>query len=661
MNLLNNLKFKKKLILLILFPLIASLYFSLLNLGQLTEKRGRLTQIQALTSVTVANNALVHELQKERGATAVFIGSQGKKFTTELANQRADTDIAVANLNQQLLQFESDNSEVNRIIADVESSLAKLNDIRHRADNFSIKMSDAISYYTNQNKSMLSLTGFFSSISPTETVKNVLAYFNFLKAKELAGIERAVASGNFAKGKFSQAAFQKFIALIALQSSYLEQFEMNASPAAAQAFNNTLNDPAVLNVKKMRQVAISVGQHGPFNIDAADWFKNATLRINLLKEVESFQANEFVDAVNQLTSAANTAVMINLAIISTSFLVTIFIVFTILTNLLKQLRELSTTMDKVTQDHNLTIQAQVFSQDELGEVAVNLNKTLTTFSLAIAEINNSSNSLAASAEQSSIAINSSVESLLQQRDETAQVATAIEEMSSTVQEVSRHANEAMSSTHQVNDRAIESQTIVGNSLATINNLATEVTEIGALISGLHSTSAAITNVIDVIKSIAEQTNLLALNAAIEAARAGEQGRGFAVVADEVRTLAQRTQHSTIEIEDIINKLQSEADIANSKVAGTQQQADNSIEGAQQIELSLTSIVTSVSDVNMMIEQIATAAKEQVYVTEEINQKVNDIDIKATEITADAQNVSNAATEQVNIANNLKQLSAKFTV
>ena len=661
MNLLNNLVFKQKLILLVLIPLLATSYFSLSNLNALTSKQGQLENIQELISLTVANNALVHELQKERGATAVYLGSKGDKFSDELKEQRKLTNQAHINLNKKLKNFSSSHENVNKILSTIQSGLLKLDSIRASSDDLSIPLTKAISYYTTQHHHMLSLTSFLSVISPTETVGNAISYYAFLEAKERAGIERAVASGSFAKDAFTRAAFQKFINLVALQDSYLEQFTAKASLKNVNAYKNTLTNAAVVEVNRMREIAVSVGQNGPFNVDAGIWFKNATARINLLKEIENAVADEFIADIETLLNKANNNVIADLVIIILTFTLTIFIIYIILANLIKQLKEISITMEKVTENNDLTIQARVFGTDELGNIAKGLNKTLNTFSHAITEIKNNSVSLAASAQQSSIIVNNNVTSLQQQRDETAQIATAIEEMSATVQEVSRNANQAMSSTHQVNAKAIESQTVVGNSLAAINSLASEVSEIGSVISGLHSTTTNISNVIGVIKGIADQTNLLALNAAIEAARAGDQGRGFAVLADEVSTLAQRTQDSTIEIEEIINQLQSEANHANTMAIATQKRADESIDGAHQIELSLTGIVTAVSDINLMIEQIATAAEEQVSVTEEINKNVNDIDKKSAEVTSGAQDVSLASNEQVEIANNLEKLAAKFLV
>ncbi|MCP4987758.1 MAG: methyl-accepting chemotaxis protein, partial [Colwellia sp.] len=222
-----------------------------------------------------------------------------------------------------------------------------------------------------------------------------------------------------------------------------------------------------------------------------DWFNNATARINLLKDIENKLANEFISKTDNMLSDANTKVIANLIIIVIVFIITVFIAYTILTSLLKQLKEISSTMEKVSTTNDLTAQSNVFGSDELGELAKGLNKTLNTFSQAIIEIKNNSTSLVASAQQSSATVNANVYSLQQQKDETTQIATAIEEMSATVQEVSRNSNEAMSSTHDVNNQAIDSQTVVDKSLQTINELVKEVSEIGTLISGLHSTASNI--------------------------------------------------------------------------------------------------------------------------------------------------------------------------
>jgi len=661
MNILNNLAFKKKLFLLVLLPLICCLYFGTLNLVQTMDNRDKLSAGQEFLSLAIVNNSLVHELQKERGMTAVFVGSKGQKFANELKSQRRLTDQANAKMNQALSAFSSEKNEVNDIIAIITSELDKLDAMRNKIDSLSISLGEALGYYTKQNNKMLRLTGFFINISPKKVVKDALAYYNFIEAKERAGIERAVASGGFAENKFTATAFQKFISLNAKQETYLEQFLLNSSAQVKADFDNKMKNKAVVEVKRMRNIAMQAGQNGPFNIDASIWFKNSTTRINLLKEIENQQSTNFLKQVNDLLEQASNDFIFTIIILILALSLTIIVALSVLSNLLKQLAEITAAMTKAKDHQNLSVRAKVLSSDELGQVASALNETLNTFSQAIDQISNSSIQLSASAQQSATTVNNNSTSLQHQRDETAQVATAIEEMSVTVQEVSRNATDAMTAAHLVNNKAIESQTVVGDSLHTINGLVDEVNEISSLISGLHTTSATISSVVDVIKGVAEQTNLLALNAAIEAARAGEQGRGFAVVADEVRTLAQRTQASTVEIEAIVNKLQSETSNANTVISGSQERANNCIVEAQKIESSLTDIVVSISDVNSMIEQIASAAEEQVNVTEEINKNVSDIDAKSQEVTLGAQEVSKVATDQVSLASNLQALAAEFTI
>ena len=247
----------------------------------------------------------------------------------------------------------------------------------------------------------------------------------------------------------------------------------------------------------------------------------------------------------------------------------------------------------------------------------------------------------------------------QQRQQTEQVATAITEMTATVQEVASNANLAADSAQQADDNAKAGQKIVSDTVASINSLAGEIETGSNVINKLSNDAQSIGSVLDVIKGIAEQTNLLALNAAIEAARAGEQGRGFAVVADEVRTLASRTQQSTTEIEAMIDSLQVQARAAVQAITSGQEKAGVSVEQASNAGNSLNEITDSVATITSMNIQIATASEEQSAVAEEINQNVVNISHVA-ESNADASNqLSSSSQDLAQLASELQDLVSQF--
>jgi len=244
---------------------------------------------------------------------------------------------------------------------------------------------------------------------------------------------------------------------------------------------------------------------------------------------------------------------------------------------------------------------------------------------------------------------------------TTQVATAMSEMSATVQEVAHSAAGAAEAAENGRQEADTGQNVVRTSIAGIANLSSEVENAATVITKLAEGSEHISTVLDVINGIAEQTNLLALNAAIEAARAGEQGRGFAVVADEVRTLASRTHDSTLEIREMINMVQQSTHEAVNAMSKGQNAAKLSVDQSEAVGESLRSIINKVSEISDMTTQIASAAEQQSCTTEEINQNIETINMITSTTSETAANTAESSTEITEMASRLNSLVGQFKI
>ena len=316
---------------------------------------------------------------------------------------------------------------------------------------------------------------------------------------------------------------------------------------------------------------------------------------------------------------------------------------------------------KSVSEGDLRVNIEVGSDDEIGHMLSSVSAMVDRLRHMISEITSSTSTMTNSSNEMHDISELTNQGINQQQLQVDQVATAMNEMTATVQEVARHAQEAASSATQADNEAEQGRQVVDKTITSINSLATEIENAADTIKKVEADSIQIGTVLDVIKSIAEQTNLLALNAAIEAARAGEQGRGFAVVADEVRTLASRTQQSTQEIQEMIEQLQSGSQKAVTAMDSSQEKAQTTVVHATSAGSSLESITSKVKSISQMNFQIATAAEEQSAVSEEINKNIVEISQIAEQSVAGSQQTASASNGLSGIAKELENLVTQFKV
>ncbi len=299
--------------------------------------------------------------------------------------------------------------------------------------------------------------------------------------------------------------------------------------------------------------------------------------------------------------------------------------------------------------------------DELGQLQSSMQKMTVGLRELIGGIRDGVTQIASAAEQLSAVTEQTSAGVNSQKVETDQVATAMHEMTATVQEVARNAEEASEAAKAADLQARDGDRVVGEAVAQIERLASAVGSSTDAMNGLKRESDKIGSVLDVIKSVAQQTNLLALNAAIEAARAGEAGRGFAVVADEVRSLAQRTQQSTEEIEELISGLQSGTQQVAITLESSRDLTDSSVELTRRAGASLGSITRTVSAIQAMNQQIATAAEEQTAVAEEINRSVLNVRDVSEQTAAASEETAASSVELARLGGHLQSLVQRFRV
>ncbi|MFT5161831.1 MAG: methyl-accepting chemotaxis protein [Alteromonadaceae bacterium] len=662
-NHLRQLSFRAKILLLIVPAIIGLLVFSLMRLSADLALSSSADEINELTMLSTFNSALVHEMQKELGATAAFIGTEGQQFGDILRKQRTSTDSALARRRDFIEQFTqgNDNEEINQQLSSINNELTKLASMRSKIDNLSVQDAVAIKFYTAVHAKMISMTATIAELSIDGQIANqLMAYYSFLEGKERAGVERAVLSHVFANDQFNGQAFTRFLNLVSEQNTYFSLFSKAADPELVSLYRSALADTSIKQVEAKRAIAMEKSTDGGFGVDPKQWFNEATGRINQLKKVEDSIAEYIANLTSEMASSASQS-LFYIALGSLILLVVIVMLAVAIGRVINtQVMAIANSIIDIEKNGNLTLRIDVSTDDELGKAAICINKMLTTFQEAVKEIEQSSTMLAASSEESLATTESNMQNLQSQQQESQLIATAIEEMAASVQQVANSTSETATLVLDVDKSVDDSVVDMTYSRNEMEKLSSEMGLANDLILQLQESSTNINSVVEVIKSVADQTNLLALNAAIEAARAGEQGRGFAVVADEVRTLAKRTQDSTSEIESIVGKFQQDAASVSESIAKCSGEVNVAVEQTRKLETKLNNIKAAATAITDMSAQIATATEEQVAVANEMSININTVSDLSEQNAGSGTQLTAAGREQSLLATKLADLANRFT-
>lgn len=382
---------------------------------------------------------------------------------------------------------------------------------------------------------------------------------------------------------------------------------------------------------------------------------------NELEKVIEFSvhnAENFREKAEQIReSAVNTGIMIILFAVGFGILIALVL----LNNILRPINTLTRSIIRIENESDLTARVSIHNKTEIAQTADAINGMLGKFQSSLNQVSDVVSQLSATSEQTSAITEQTTAAVRDQSDKTQLLATASHQMSQSIRDVASNAITASESTVDINSRTQQGLEAMQDTIDEIGVLSKNVGNAGNVIAQVEKNSEEIGSILDVIQGIAEQTNLLALNAAIEAARAGEQGRGFAVVADEVRNLASKTQSSTEEINRMILKLQTDSREAVSVMTESQTTASLATDKAKVTSDILLGINTALHDINEQNALIASSTEEQSAVTDDIYQNVNQISEMTKQTNIGAEQTKEASLNLKQLAHQLKDLIKQFKV
>ncbi|WP_122316715.1 methyl-accepting chemotaxis protein [Pseudomonas cichorii] len=651
---LKNAPLSMKLLLILIFPLLGLLAFSGIYIAEKNHTLDAMSRTVAASSNAQRISNLVTTIQRERGASGVFIGSGGKSMQDKLRSFRADTDKAAAVLRALPAK---NTAGLDKVLTTID----ELSALRLKVDALSLNSTESGARFTDLIKNLINFTYSLEADVDDPAILRALSSLNqFVAMKERAGRERVLLGLAFNQNRFDAVLLSRFSRNLGEFTGFFEAFQRWSPEEFKSKMDNVLKQPGSLEVVRLQNLAFDTPLGDALNIKPEDWFNLSTNRIDQMGIVEEALSQAVLNLATEARADAERSLYVAIATVVIMLIAVLCLAQLIIRNIRFAVSDVNRTLLALS-TKDLTARTQYTGTDEFGEISRNLDNMSRQISEVILEIGSATAKVAISADESSAVAVQTSQNVAQQRQGTDQVATAISEMSATVKDVARSTTDAAEMSQRVNNSTVQGKTEIDNTIRLIQDLSVQAEQTSQIIDNLKGESDSISSVLDVIRGVAEQTNLLALNAAIEAARAGEQGRGFAVVADEVRQLAKKTQDSTVSIQNMIANLQAGSDSAATSMKDTlnkaQEGANNVVRAGELLE-EIANGIASISDRNI---QVASAAEEQSLVAEEIHRNVNDINTLVVQVSAGAEQTALTSRELARLADLQQGLVNRFKV
>ncbi|GAB1536796.1 methyl-accepting chemotaxis protein [Geovibrio sp. ADMFC3] len=611
--------------------------------------------LQKFVDFSVSVNALVHELQKERGLSAGYMSGGETLFKDNLEIQFESTDKALLQVRDILNNKLSGSSNTVKAM----NSLKNLDSIRLSTMDRTANSPDIINYYTEINKLFInSVSEISSDMDDQQLVKDIISYTNFMNAKELTGQMRAVMASVFADGKFTDGMYEKYLRLTSERKTYMDSFVWTARKQYRESAETAENAPYSIEAAKMEQTAAE--KLTDLNEDAGKWFSLMTEKIDSMKNTEDLIAATMTSYMNGQISSAKRQLILTGAAAVVGFIAFASLIYVLLLSVIGNIRMLINLTAQLNEgDGDLTRRIKVTNRDEIGKLADNVNCFIENIQVlvggaakSVSVVASGTTQLAASVEELSVTFG-------EQSKEISGIAAAMNEMSATAVSIEDNIRDvekaAESAAESIDDGRKELDSIV----KLITDVKYDSDSLAQTIKKLGETSHEIGDIVKVINEIADQTNLLALNAAIEAARAGEAGRGFAVVADEVRKLAEKTQSATGEIISIVTLFRTETENAAKGAEKTSANIDRCVSQSENTKNSFSRINKAVMDASDKNTVITVSVNEQSEAIQHTGQSTAGISAGIEQSAAAVDEIAETLNSLEITAESLRQAVEKF--